>query len=116
MQLGGVRSTSQVANSFMGTGLKLELEDPAPDNNPAMFKLPEPTLEDVNKVELEAETVVFEAAAPDPVKLIPLEGLPEPGPGGRNPLLTALAILLFLHYLNIIFRLSAADFQSSSST
>ena len=39
MQLGGVRSTSQVAKSFMGTGLIPEADEEA-DNKPAMLKLP----------------------------------------------------------------------------
>lgn len=99
----------------MGTGLKLLELDPA-DNNPAMFKLAEgPTL-DVNKVELEV-TVECPLALPDPpVKLRPLEGLPEePGPGGRNPLLTALAIIFSL-FDHLFSTFAAADFQSSSST
>ena len=39
MQLGGVRSTSQVAKSFIGTGLTLELEFEA-ESSPAMLNDP----------------------------------------------------------------------------
>ena len=95
MQLGGVRSTSHEAKSFMGTGLKLEPEGPV-DMRPAMLKLvPEvnifdevDTVEGVEEAiaELTGTPLVMEAAFAPPVG----------GPGGLNPLLTALAIV-FLH-------------------
>jgi hypothetical protein len=81
MQFGGVLSTSQVANNFMGTGLKF-------DEPPIMPDRPRPKPD-------------------DPPGWPPAPGLLPPGvvrppeapkpalgfaPGGRNPLLTALAI------------------------
>ena len=74
MQLGGVLSTSQVAKSFMGTGLR-----PEEPIRPAMLKLEEMT---------EAELV--EAAEAAAERAGPPWATP---PGvGRSPLLTALAI------------------------
>ena len=73
MQLGGVRSTSQVAKSFMGTGLR-----PDEPIRPAMLKLEEMT-------EAELLEAVEAAERVGPAWVTP--------PGvGRSPPLTALAI------------------------
>ena len=73
MQLGGVRSTSQVAKSFMGTGLR-----PDEPIRPAILKLEEMT-------EAELLEAVEAAERVGPALVTP--------PGvGRSPPLTALAI------------------------
>ena len=99
MQLGGVRSTSQVAKSFMGTGLIPEADEEA-DNKPAMLKLPRFEAE-VNMLLPEVKFWPPAAKELDPVvtdtelltgmvKEAAVEAVG--GPGGRKPL-TALAIL-----------------------
>lgn len=94
MQLGGVRSTSQVAKSFMGTGLKLDPEFWPPEaNKPAILKL------DVIKFdEVWPEFVAFWPSELVTGIEIDPEFAPEGGPGGLNPLLTALAIQFKLFY------------------
>ena len=73
IQLGGVRSTSQVAKSFMGTGLR-----PVEPIRPAMLRFEEMTEAEVLEAVLEAERVGPPWATPPGV--------------GRSPPLTALAI------------------------
>ncbi len=91
MQLGGVLSTSQVANSFMGTGLKL------PDAPP--MKLPMwLTLPGVVKPVPLPNIAEDEGGNPPAPEAGPPEALPPLPPAeaeGRNPL-TALAIALML--------------------
>ncbi len=75
MQFGGVLSTSQVANSFMGTGLMLP-----PIRPPIGFMLP-------GVVEPAPITAEEGGGYPPP----PPDAVPPPPAEGRNPL-TALAI------------------------
>ena len=88
MQLGGVRSTSQVAKSFIGTGLKDDPDAEVP-------KLIWPPIPDPGP---DPEAIVEAAGAvTTPVDMVAVwlkPGPPEPEPpGGRNPpLLTKLAI------------------------
>ena len=74
MQLGGVLSTSQVAKSFMGTGLR-----PEEPIRPAMLKLEEMTEAELLEAVVEAERAGWPAWVTPP-------GV------GRSPPLTALAI------------------------
>ena len=62
IQLGGVRSTSQVAKSFMGTGLKFDVT--LEDNNPAILKLAPIFVPEM--AELEATAEIEEVAAVEP--------------------------------------------------
>ena len=62
IQLGGVRSTSQVAKSFMGTGLKFDVT--LEDNNPAILKLAPIFVPEM--AELEATVEIEEVAAIEP--------------------------------------------------
>ena len=110
--MGGVRSTSQVANSFIGTGLKDDkppvFEDP-PVADPSTFWLPPPKL--LSEVGLEAEGPPAEVpeamaeangvgATPEVMLLGFKFGPPVEPAGGRNPLETKLAI----QHLNSLFR------------
>ena len=62
IQLGGVRSTSQVAKSFMGTGLKFDVT--FEDSNPAILKLAPILVPEM--AELEATVEIEEVAAIEP--------------------------------------------------
>ena len=79
MQLGGVLSTSQVANSFMGTGFSPELPEKKPDDDepPPMGPMPPP------------ETAVPAPALPVPAFPATAEAAvmltPGPMPGGLQP-------------------------------
>ena len=89
MQLGGVRSTSQVAKSFIGTGLK---DDPEADVVPKILWPPIPDPGPDPEAIVEAAGAVTTPVDMVAVWLKPGPPEPEP-PGGRNPpLLTKLAI------------------------
>ena len=88
MQLGGVRSTSQVAKSFIGTGLK---DDPDAEV-PKLIPIPDPDPGPDPEAIVEAAGAVTTPVDMVAVWLKPGPPEPEP-PGGRNPpLLTKLAI------------------------
>ena len=112
IQLGGVRSTSQVANSFIGTGLKDDkppVFEAPPVADPSTFWLPPPRV--LSELGFEAEgppaevpEAMVEAngvgATPEVILLGFKLGPPVEPAGGRNPLETKLAI----QHLNSLFR------------
>jgi len=118
IQLGGVLSTSQVANNFMGTGLKFDVT--LEDSSPAILKLVPILVPDMAELEaaVEIEEPVctgFEPGLTPPgfepppmpvadcepplltgiVSEVAAEAPAGGGPGGRKPLLTALAMIFF---------------------
>ncbi len=97
MQLGGVLSTSQVANNFMGTGLRPEVKAAAAEAAfiEAMLKFdwfvdPDP----LSELKLKLWAVKFTPEEAD-IRFPAFGGfefVPPGGPGGLNPLLTTLAM------------------------
>ena len=92
MQLGGVRSTSHVANNFIGTGLK---EDATPEAaDPNIFWPPIPPGLEVGPPELAMAVEAAAGVVTTPVIVVGFKAEPPELElhGGRNPLLTKLAI------------------------
>jgi len=98
MQLGGVRSTSQAANSFMGTGF-WPVVIPAPADKPAVPDMPP-----------DPETPPPPPEPPPPPPLCRLSG-PPPGPLPPVPLITA-NLSTNLDDLSTIFMLFLCWFPS----